>query len=942
MCKDSFIHLHCHTDASPDGLGTVESRVNTAYKLGQSHLAMTDHGTLANTISFVSACENYDIVPIIGLEPYLLFNEQRFHFTLLSTSEKGYFNLVKLNNASHENIVSGYPCMNFDMISNHDTSDIIALTGCPASATYLDDRAQALMYVDSLKQLFNKVYLEIMFVDDGRYYDKLKNIISNIDLDPIITNDVHYNTLDQELLHPLITECRKGYAYDAKGLCLFSSEDMSKLALQFISSDIYSACHASMENVKEQVRPFNLFREPYLPNVENSEQIILDNCLVNMSKVYKGGAYNKAFERFSEEFSFISDMKFLDYFYIVYDLVNYAKRNDIRVGYGRGSAAGCIVSYLLGITDVDPIKYDLPFARFLNKARDDYPDIDIDFESAGKQQVVEYANKKYGALPIATYSRYSHNSLCDDIGRVLKFDFNAVKNVKEYGANTASQEFANFCKLDSKIEHFYNAALGQQRHKGKHAGGIVIYDRNNPVPIEKTGSKNQLTVAFTEGYDKELSKVGLVKIDILAIQCLDQLKRMEQLAKVSPPKDPNKDLECLSIFRKGDLTGIFQWSSDTVVRITKDISPETFEDLITINALNRPGSLDAGTAQDFHKYKINPRKIESRIDKLLEETYGVIVFQEQVISMYSLITGGSLEDGDLARRILSPKSAKVLDDPKWKEQVKDAENLFFSRGLVNGFSRSILEMLWRELKTHSRYSFNKAHSTCYAKYAYDMAWYKYNYPVAFFIAMLESDKTNRMNYLFDLYKMGYIIKEPNINISKGTEYVVEGKHIYLPFCDIQNMSEKSAEAIIEERERGLFESLSDLFSRVKKRVLNSRVRSRMYDLGSFDGLDTDVDLSKELNSKYFEPTKIKRQLSHLNVLLPSEDTEELFHSGEGWLIGIITGWKDKVTNYGSMRRFFLSPVGTFWCRENYDLFNKNDIVKVKVNNCGKLIKISSV
>lgn len=937
-----FNHLHCHTEMSPDGLGSVENFVKFAKETGFDAIAMTDHGTLGNAVSFWAACSYQEIKPIFGDEIYLEWNGKRHHLTLNALNKVGFNNLIKINNLSHANWVSGYPLTTVDMLSAN-SEGIAFFSGCPASPMYEGSFSDGSNFIGTMYDIFGKdnSYIEFMFMRETT--ERAFEMQKRFGLKSLVTNDVHFTKRNFAKAHKVMTECRSGYSYESSNLFMKTPQEMYDSGIVYFEDGFVKKLMAETCEFANRVETWSMKSTPKLPHAGHLVPAMISEIWSGFEKDIEALGEDKRVERqerLQYELNTLDATGFFEYFAILYDIISFAKKNNIVIGPGRGSAAGCYALYLLGITGIDPIKYDLYFDRFLNASRKEYPDVDIDIESDRRGEVIAYAKKTWGALPIATYSTYNHKVLVHDLARHYKLD-KAVAD-KAADAGPESNLFDDFLALHPDLDLVYNAMSGQIRHTGKHAGGIIITDQ--PVPIERNGE--ELVGAWVEGISaKQLTTVGIVKYDMLGLQSLSQLAMMRRLSGIDFEKlEPEDDLKPLELFRKGDVLGIFQWTgSDGIRDLTVNIQPTTFTDLAVINALYRPGALDAGTAQKYPDYKLKPRKFHPRIDKILEETYGIIVFQEQVMAIFAEIVGGTMADADLARRVIFKTK---VGDPVWEKSVIDLTAKFFDSGKKEGFPQIMLEQIWSEIQTHSRYSFNRAHAAAYAKVAYWMAWFKYYKPDIFYSAMLSSDGENAQGYVLEMVKRDVQITFPKISnpLLKVEPDGTGG--VRLPISIVKSVSENTAAKIIDEfNANGPFASLEDFEKRVPRRNCNSRVRKNLRLVGAFDGLlgdkkkffgdDEDVDFN------------VAMQLEVLGFVIPPKSVVELIDESvrDNVACGFVTSWHDKTNAKGKRYRVYrLSPTGMFWSNDESKIekIKDGDLLKVRKNNYGKEMEVKRI
>lgn len=910
--------LHNHSDASLDGAGPVQGLVAEAARLKFSHLALTDHGTLGNAVAFWAACEEQGIVPIHGLEAYLLYNNKRHHITLLSLNENGFNNLVHLDTWSHDQgWIGGYPTIDLNGLEAC-RQDLFVLSGCAASAMYVEEEANALGYVGDLMSAVGKdnVALECMFVGTHNTWDRPIRFAKRTKLPFIVTNDTHYPCKEQHQAHQTVCSARRGFTYDSYHLWLKSQDEILASGRNFTDEGLVKLGLANTRIVTDRVTNWSMKSPPSLPHTPEAEQRLKDALAMTYKQdaLVKGEAAKRK-ARLEYEWKILKGRGFLDYVYILWDIVSWAKSNGIKVGPGRGSGGGSYVLYLLGVTSIDPLEYGLYFERFLNPSRSDYPDVDVDFESDRRQEVMNYARDRWNTLPIATYACYSHKSAIHDIARVLHIPKDLEVKAAEAGQD--SDVFREFTSAHPLALATYNTMLGQIRHKGTHAAGVII--ANRPVPVERTGGKGELAAAWAEGTNtKDLSKVGIVKYDLLGLTALSQLKLMEELTSESAPSRFDDD-NVYDLFCAGDVAGVFQWSgSDGIRELTQRVAPRNFYDLTTCNALYRPGALHAGTAEDYPFYMQNPRLLHPRIDPHLAMTYGVICYQEQVMAVVAEVMGGDLGQADIVRRLMS-KAA--VGDPKWEAEIAKLKKEFQDSGTKQGFDANLLDLLWAEIYMHSGYSYNLSHASAYTMISYQMAWYKVYHRAAFTVAVLQYDKANAQTYILDAIESGLKISMPHVNQS-SERYELHGSTIYLPLNDVAFLGEKAVQEIIEQRKLAPFTSYEDFDKRISKRICNSRARGLMERLGCFKGLAGNPEDAMPKYSELPLTSHYDTQLEILGYVVP---TKELYarikklqnapaKKHHTRFAGFISQVKQKKSAHGPYTVFTLSPQGSFWCR----------------------------
>ena len=938
----NYAPLHVHTDASLDGYGTVEALVKDAVKKGFKSLAMTDHGTLANAITFWTLCKEHGIKPILGMEGYIHFegsNSDRNHITLLAKTQEGFNNLIRLSNYAHNKGWDGRrPVFGLEHLDVWKQG-LHVLTGCHASALHDSEYEQGMQFVGLLRDIMGprNLHAEVMFVSSFDDYKRSLEAAQRFDIPYVVTNDTHFCSKGHHREQQMIYRARvKGadVGYNSIDCYLKTAKELTASGGRWVSEDIvHIGLHNSLA-IAEEVEEWSMLEEPSLPKVAGSLDYITTKLKTAcMQDIKENGDKDIRIARLKREMKSFKERDLIDYVYILDDIIRYAKSKDILVGPGRGSGGGSYTLYLLGITEVDPIKHGLLFERFLSDARTDYPDVDIDFESSRRGEVVSYAAKVWEAIPIATYTRYSHKSAVKDLAKRLQIskEIATKASESEYG----SEAWDAFCEADKLriADSAYQTMLGQIRHRSKHAGGIVITQK--PVPMERIGT--EIAAAWTEGQSKrELSKAGIVKYDFLGLTALSQLKSMKDITGVDFPKTFDSK-EVFDAFGEGRVTGIFQWSgSEGIRKMTMELYEATgeltFKDLIAINALYRPGPLDAGTAKRYKDFKKSPRKLHPRIDAILEETYGVICYQEQVMSVYNEVSGAGLAEADKLRKVFA--HGKVGDKGR-AEVVEKFKRSFFLGGVTQGFDEVFLEKIWGELETHSKYSFNKSHSTTYAMVAYRMAYYMVNHFAAFIKSMMVYDVLNAQVYLMEAVERGTEIRAPEINISTDVVELREEdgtEVLYLPLCNVAYLGEKSLGRFLDiraelEKSKGLgnafdtYEAFNDF---IPKRVMNKRVRHGLEKIAAFRNLlGNPEDAIVDFDDIVFEGDQ-KAQREVLGYIIPTKAILAKYHRlmkvevparhsrvGSKRYAGIVVSVSDKIVKTGStMTTYSLSPHDT--------------------------------
>lgn len=931
-----FAHLHVHTDASlKDGMTPVWNLVDTAKERGFKALAMTDHGSLANAIAFTIECERAGIKPILGLEAYINVDGFIGHMTLLADGPEGFKNLVELNNLGHAS-TNRQPAFTIDQLIERN-KNIILLSGCISSPLNQFAYKDALKLQARLMGTFGpRFFQEMMFVADIDTWSRPMQLSSETGAKLVITNDVHFPRKTDAPIHSVLTMMKAGFEYNSGELWLKQSDAIYERARAAgIPDDVIVDAIYRAGFIARKIRSVPLKGTPRLPAIENADHKLRNLVLARLDSYSTefGSKMPEYVKRIKYELDIIMRMHYGAYFLILDDIVSYARENDVYVGPGRGSGAGSLVLYVLGITKIDPLKYELSFERFLNPEREGMPDVDIDFDSEHRDKVLEYAARMWNASPIATYVRYSHKTLVHDLAKILRLPRDLEKLAADNGED--SDEFRALCDADTKFEHAYGILMNQIRHKGKHAGGVIITEQS--VPLERTGDK--LVASWTEGLHNELSYVGIVKFDLLGLSALSALRRLEK-RHGKTAQQPKENDKVFTLFQTGDLAGIFQFSgSDGIKKLTVKLHPTRFEDLVAINALYRPGALDVGATDAYPKWKKEPRRIHPSVDRILAPTYGAIVYQEQVMAIFSKLTGGSLGEADLARRIIV--KAKP-EDPEWVGRMNALRETFVTGAVSHGFTKENAETFWHELAAHSRYSFNKAHAVAYARIAWELAWWKYYYPASFYAEMLNTDPTQAQTYIVSAVEASIAIVPPHISHS-SLEYEPAKDKIFMPLSSVKYLSTTAATAIVSAREKGAFTTYEDFMARVPKKFVRANARQGLFKLDAFSGLSGSpaaLGIKDHIASIASDVGYTESQLEYLGLIVPTKWHLQTIRqeTARGNVCGIVTQKKRKESKYGQYVVYYLSPSGVFWHRGEAEFFT-GQLVSAQVNDKnGKAIK----
>jgi len=877
MPRSEFIHLHLHTQFSLlDGACRIPETLSLAKYYKMNSLAITDHGNMFGAIEFYLEAQRAGIKPIIGSEVYVApasrleknssgISEASYHLILLAKDETGYQNLMKLVSVGYLEGFYYRPRIDKEALSRL-SAGLIGLSACLKGEipVLLRERRfnDALKCADTYLNILGKgnFYLELQsngIPEQDIVNQGLIKIAKELHIPLVATNDVHYLSRDRAASHEALLCIQTQTTLDDPNRMRFQTDEFyfkSPQEMQELFKDVPEA----VTNTLEIAGRCNLeldFSKVHLPKYEppagkTKEEFLGQLCEEGLKERFEviTPAVTK---RLEHEMKIIIDTGFLSYFLIVWDFVHYARSQGIPVGPGRGSAAGSLVSYLLGITDIDPLKYGLLFERFLNPERLGLPDIDIDFCYERRQEVIDYVTKKYGQENVAqiiTFGTMQARAVVRDVGRVMGIAYADVDRIAKMippepsitlkDALESEAELKNLYKNDPQITKLVNTALsleGLNRHASIHAAGVVIADRplDNYMPLFKTGDE-QITTGYSMGI---LEKIGLLKVDFLGLRTLTVVD--ETLKLIKETRRIEIDIEKLTLddplayklLASAQTIGVFQLESSGMRDLLKKLEPGRFEDLIALLALYRPGPIGSGMLDDFMQRKHGhiPIKYDHKsLEAILKETYGIIVYQEQIMQIVSSIAGFSLAQADLLRRAMSKKIPEVIE--------KQRSN-FISGCAKNDISASVANKIFDLIEYFSGYGFNKSHSTAYALISYRTAYLKANFPVEFMTALLTSERDNTdkiVEYVNEASRMGLKVLPPDINESEVLFSAVDKNTIRFGLLAVKNVGAGAAGSIIVARKNGRFVSLEDLCQRIDLRLANRKVLESLMKCGALD------------------------------------------------------------------------------------------------------------
>jgi DNA polymerase-3 subunit alpha len=857
-----------------DGACRVKELVKRAKELGMPAVALTDHGTLGGTVKFYDAAKKEGIKPIIGLELYVATDrrsragvkERNAHLTLLARDETGYRNLVKLSTTAYTEGYYYKPRADWDLLCGHHEG-LIALTGCMSGKAAMllrdgDDEA-ALAEVLRLKELLGpeNVYVELQdagLPEQRELLPKLAQLAAKAGLKTVATNDVHYLRHEDAYSHDallciqtqsnLADENRMKYGSDE--FYLKSGDEMEERFRDFPGATASTLEIAERCNLELDFGDYKLPVYP-VPEGYTEASYLRELCEQGVARRYGEEPGQEVAERLDFELGVIGEMGFDAYFLIVWDYVKFAKDNGIAVGPGRGSAAGSIVSYALGITDLDPLKYDLLFERFLNPGRKSMPDVDMDFSVERRGEVIDYVARKYGrdrVAQIITFGTMAARAAVRDAARVMGKPYaigdKIAKMIPEQAPPASFDDAMKpGCELrqgydsDEEVKEVVDLAMsleGLIRNDSIHAAAVVISDRSltDYLPLQQKGDA-ELVTQFDMN---DVSKLGLLKMDFLGLRnldvieaALDIIEKTSDAPRIEMDKVPLDDEKTYKMLARGDSTGVFQFESAGMKEALREIGPTEFEDLIAIVALYRPGPMQF--IPTYARNKKDPASVvydHEALRPILEPTHGVTIYQEQYMAIARRVGGFSPSQADDLRKAISKKNKQLM--ATLKEPLME--------GLAEkGVPTAVANKMWASFEATGDYSFNKSHAACYAMISYRTAWLKANYPVEYMAALVSSVMNTKDKvpfYVNQCHEMRIEVLPPDVNTSVVEFTVVDGK-IRFGMNAVKGVGEGAILAIIAAREEGgPFESIYDFCARVDSGQANKRVLEALIRAGAFD------------------------------------------------------------------------------------------------------------
>ncbi|MBI4833795.1 MAG: DNA polymerase III subunit alpha [Planctomycetes bacterium] len=877
MKKSDFVHLHLHSQYSLlDGFATFENIFQITKRLQMNAVALTDHGNLFGAVEFYQNALKNGIKPIVGCEMYVApgkmtekthsnNEELYYHLTLLVKDETGYKNLLKLSSIAYQQGFYYKPRIDKEVLANH-CSGLIVLSGCMSSeiSYHLNHRKPekafevASFYKDLLGEDF---YIELQNHGIKEQEEIIKGqvkISKELNIPVAATNDVHYLARDDSKVHDvLLCIATNKLVTDSNRLKMSTDEFYYKTPDEMKA--IFSEIPDAIKNTVRISDACNLemrFGDYHLPKFKppegkSSAAYLRALCETGLNMRY-GTPTDVARKRLEYELGVIEKMGFADYFLIVWDFIRYARQNNISVGPGRGSSAGSLLAYTLEITDIDPLKYDLLFERFMNPGRRELPDIDVDFNQEGREQVINYVRQKYGndsVAQIITFGTMKARAAVRDVGRVLGMPLFEVDRLAKRIPDTLGITLREALDSDKELKSLYQNKKetkelfdismkleGLCRHASTHAAGVVIADK---VLTEYTPLYNNSGVITTQYDMDQLQKIGLLKVDMLALATLPVIDNCVKIVeknrniKIDIQKIPLNDKDTYRLLSSGDTKGVFQLESAGMRDLEQKLKPDIFEDIIALIALYRPGPLKSRMVDDYILRKHGEEKttyLHPTLEPILKETNGVVLYQEQVMRIANRLGGLSLAEADALRKAMGKKIVELASH--YREQ-------FVNGSVKNGIKSDIANGIYDLLEFFAGYGFNKSHSAAYAMTSYRTAYLKAHYPVEYMAALLTTHRhtTDKIvEYIEECKRMEIEIAPPDVNESEST-FTVEGKKIRFGLSAVKNVGEAGVKTIITAREKdGKFRSFFNFCERVDLSIVDKQVMESFIKCGAFDSL----------------------------------------------------------------------------------------------------------
>lgn len=881
----AFTHLHVHTEYSLlDGACRISRLVSSAKKKGQTALAITDHGVMYGVIDFYRACKKEGIKPIIGCEVYVAPSsrfdktssfEKYYHMVLLCENIEGYNNLCKLVSKGFTEGFYSKPRIDDELLKQYHKG-LICLSACLGGEIpqkllnndYNSAKEKAVFY----QNLFGKdnFFIELQnhnITEQLQINPQLIRLANEINADMVVTNDCHYIEKEDHYIHSILlciqtnttVNDENKMEFKTNEFYLKSEDEMRELfpnlSIAFDNTQkIADRCNVEFEFGVRKLPRFDV------PKNENHYDYFRRKCYEGLYKHYGQNPEKFLIDRIEYELETVNKMGFVDYYLIVNDFVQYAKSEGIPVGPGRGSGAGSLCAYCIGITSIDPIKYNLLFERFLNPERVSMPDFDIDFCKDRRGEVIDYVVRKYGTDHVAqiiSFGTMQARGAIRDVGRALGISYAETDviaklipmelNMTLEKAMNINLELKNYYEQNSNAKKLIDIAMqleGMPRHATMHAAGVVITDKpvSDYVPLSK--NDDNIVTQFTM---TTLEELGLLKMDFLGLRNLTVIAEAEKLILKNHPeynseKINENDKKVFAMISQGNTEGVFQFESQGMKNVLTQLKPEGIEDLVAVLSLYRPGPMDS--IPTYIDCRHNPNHIKYKhplLKDILEVTYGCIVYQEQVMQIFRHLAGYSLGRADIVRRAMSKKKHKVMEEERniFINGLVDENGKIIVDGCIRrGISKEIANSIYDEMESFASYAFNKSHAAAYATVSYKTAYLKCYFPKEYMAALLSSvlDNQSKLSvYISECQKMGIQVLPPHVNESDHS-FTVSNKQIRYGLLAIKNLGKNFIDEIIKERRNGIYKSFYDFCKRVYGKNMNSRALESLIKCGAFDGL----------------------------------------------------------------------------------------------------------
>ncbi len=866
MSQADFVHLHVHSEYSIlDGACRISDLVARATELEMPAVGLTDHGSMAGAVQLWRETRGTGVKPVIGCEVYvssdrLAHEKGNAHLTLLAADNEGYSNLIKLSSLGY---LEGYyykPRVDWQLLEQH-SAGLIALSGCLSGrvcrALEESRLPDAEAELDRLTTTFGRdnVYVELQNAHldvQARILPQLVELAAKLKLPTVATGDVHYLRDTDARAHEALLCIQSGDSLKNPNHWKFETDHFyfktpQEMALDFPGQDdamrrtleVAERCNVEIELGRILLPRFDV------PEGRDSFDYLVEQCEKGLQRRYER-VTPELQERLRFELKTIKEMGFADYFLIVWDFIGFAKRNGIGVGPGRGSAAGSLVAYSLEITDLDPIRYDLLFERFLNPGRKSMPDIDIDFAVEGRERVINYVREKYGndrVAQIITFSTMAARAAVRDAGRVLEVPYGVVDKIAKLIPEGPGQTLEDCLKPGAELRKAMDAdpvakeildlALpleGLTRADSIHAAGVVIGAEPliNVVPLQQKGADQEVVTQFNMG---DIEALGLLKMDFLGLRNLDVIDKACALAgNLDISKVPLDDKKTYAMLAKGDAAGVFQFESSGMREALRQVKPTEFEDLIALVALYRPGPMQY--IPNYAKRKAGQEQVtflDPRLKPILGGTYGISIYQEQSMEIAKAIAGFTPAEADDLRKAIGKKIHALMASLK---------NKFIEGCIKNDTSEQVANQLWDDIEKSQDYSFNKSHAACYALIAYQTAWLRQAHPCEYMAALISSVMNTKDRvpfYVNACHELGIEVLPPDVNESQ-VDFAVVGGKIRFGLNAVKGVGEGAARSLIRAREEGgEFTSIWDFAERVDPTVSNKRVLEALVKCGALPG-----------------------------------------------------------------------------------------------------------